>query len=285
MIEFDDLKRRFAKRLRESRLRRSLELTDDGFFLGAGALLASRALDGEELRMIAMLTAAYRRLSAAQVLEAVRKSANLWSRGEKCLAQLHLNYAGLPPLANEQQAFAIFAADELLKAGLSPRALLKGLDAGSFDLLKRYNPDQPRVPAGNGRESGRWGSGGVGGTNGRRQYAQADDPPPLRRIHPDSTYESDPQAKRSLEHWRNQPTTEIIQSLKPGLSESLKVKPDGAIVNGNTRIKVLQERGLDVNALARERHGQGFSGEGQLNIVGPAERGGGGAVRILPTED
>lgn len=30
-------------------------------------------------------------------------------------------------------------------------------------LALKYNPDQPRVPAGNGRESGRWTYGGEGG--------------------------------------------------------------------------------------------------------------------------
>jgi hypothetical protein len=30
------------------------------------------------------------------------------------------------------------------------------------------------------------------------------------------------------------------------------IKPDGSVFNGNTRIKVLQERGFDVNGLPRE---------------------------------
>jgi hypothetical protein len=32
----------------------------------------------------------------------------------------------------------------------------------------------------------------------------------------------------------------------------LRVKPDGRIMNGNTRVKVLEERGFDVNSLPRE---------------------------------
>jgi hypothetical protein len=32
----------------------------------------------------------------------------------------------------------------------------------------------------------------------------------------------------------------------------LQVKPDGRIFNGNVRIKVLEERGFDVNGLERE---------------------------------
>jgi hypothetical protein len=37
-----------------------------------------------------------------------------------------------------------------------------------------------------------------------------------------------------------------------GLAESLRVKPDGRIMNGNTRIKVLEERGYDTDSLPRE---------------------------------
>jgi hypothetical protein len=49
----------------------------------------------------------------------------------------------------------LFAADELLELGVPPDTLMKaqGFDPASLALLK-YSPDQPRVPAGHGRESG-----------------------------------------------------------------------------------------------------------------------------------
>jgi hypothetical protein len=47
-------------------------------------------------------------------------------------------------------------------------------------------------------------------------------------------------------------TDVIIRSLAPGNREALRVKTDGRIMNGNTRIKVLEERGFDVNSLPRE---------------------------------
>jgi hypothetical protein len=75
--------------------------------------------------------------------------------------------------------------------------------------------------------------------------------PPLRRIH-DAVYEQDPKARRSLEYHRARPTEEIIESLRPGHDESLKVKPDGRVFQGNTRIKVLEERGYPVNDLQRD---------------------------------
>jgi hypothetical protein len=56
----------------------------------------------------------------------------------------------------------------------------------------------------------------------------------------------------ALEYWRQQSTDDIIQSLQPAKVEALKVKPDGRIMNGNTRIKVLEERGVDIHSLPRE---------------------------------
>ena len=75
--------------------------------------------------------------------------------------------------------------------------------------------------------------------------------PPLRRIHSDRTLETG-SSRIALEYWRQQPTAAIVQSLQPGHIEALQVKPNGRIMNGNTRIKVLEERGSDINSLPRE---------------------------------
>lgn len=75
--------------------------------------------------------------------------------------------------------------------------------------------------------------------------------PPLQRIHTDDTLESGA-ARFSLAYWRQRETMEIVASLQPGQNEALQVKLDGRIFNGNVRIKVLEERGFDVNDLARE---------------------------------
>jgi hypothetical protein len=75
--------------------------------------------------------------------------------------------------------------------------------------------------------------------------------PPLRRIHSDHTLEAGSN-RATLEYWRKQLTADIVNSLRPGQPEALKVKSDGRIINGNTRIKVLEERGFDVNSLPRE---------------------------------
>ena len=75
--------------------------------------------------------------------------------------------------------------------------------------------------------------------------------PPLRRIHADETLETGA-SRFSLTYWRERKTKEIVESLRPGKREALRVKPDGRIINGNVRIKVLEERGFDINALERE---------------------------------
>jgi len=115
-------------------------------------------------------------------------------------------------------------------------------------IKANFNPNQPRISAGQ-SGGGQWISG-----DGLTQLA-ADKPPPLRRFHPDSTHESDRIAKNSLEYWRRQPTDKIVESLKQGADEPLIVKPDGSVWQGNTRIKVLQERGYDVDSLPRVPYG------------------------------
>jgi hypothetical protein len=56
----------------------------------------------------------------------------------------------------------MFLADALLRSGREPGEIIDALQSGDSDfdeLVKRYNPDQPRVPAGNGLTSGRWTTG------------------------------------------------------------------------------------------------------------------------------
>ncbi|MFD3538995.1 ricin-type beta-trefoil lectin domain protein [Streptomyces sp. NPDC058662] len=74
--------------------------------------------------------------------------------------------------------------------------------------------------------------------------------PPLKSLHPDSSLD-----KSSLDFWGKQDTEDILFSLRPGAREALRVKPDGTIANGNTRIKVLRDRGYDVDSLPREPFG------------------------------
>ncbi len=71
--------------------------------------------------------------------------------------------------------------------------------------------------------------------------------PPLQPLHPDSSL-----SKAKLNKMRTASTRDLIDSLRPGDPESLKARSDGTIINGHHRIKVLRERGIDVDALPRE---------------------------------
>jgi hypothetical protein len=72
-------------------------------------------------------------------------------------------------------------------------------------------------------------------------------PGPLKPVHPDSSLVASKLAKYGRLSDR-----ELVDSLRPGQPGSLKVRPDGTMVDGHHRIKVLRDRGVDVDALPRE---------------------------------
>lgn len=55
-----------------------------------------------------------------------------------------------------------------------------------------------------------------------------------------------------LDKFRKLSNEELIDSLKPGTDGSLKTRPDGTVLEGNHRLKILSERGFDVDDLPRE---------------------------------
>jgi hypothetical protein len=161
---------------------REMTLTEAGLALGRGTLLSEfekkgraaggLALDGNEARLLSLLTAAYRQPLAGRVIEKIRRAGEIWRAGDKSLAQIHLAFLGLPKIG-EADAYRLFLAGTALEKGASPSDLLKalGFPRAARDLEK-YNPDQPRVPAGSGRESGQWTSDGAGGANVSRPKHQ-----------------------------------------------------------------------------------------------------------------
>jgi hypothetical protein len=160
---------------RTARFRRRMEITGEGLMLGAGTVLAKMSRDRggmprhaayDEPRVMALLATAYERPGETFVVAKLTRACELWNEGEKALAHIHLAHTGLP-ICNEGRALRLFAADELLESGVTPQVLLEaqGFDPATLGFLK-YNPDQPRVPAGSGRESRRWTSDGGGGSEG-----------------------------------------------------------------------------------------------------------------------
>ena len=71
--------------------------------------------------------------------------------------------------------------------------------------------------------------------------------PALRFLHSESTLN---QVK--LEHFRGASTGHLLLSLVPGQQGALKVRPDGTVLDGHHRLRVLMERGVDIHHLPRE---------------------------------
>ena len=71
--------------------------------------------------------------------------------------------------------------------------------------------------------------------------------PPLRSLHADESF-----SLPKLERFGKLSTEELLDSLRPGEPGSLKARPDGTVIDGHHRVKILRDRGIDVDALPRE---------------------------------
>ncbi len=135
-----------------------------GLVLGFGTVLARMGynrlgesmltLELDEERVLALLSAVYGRQVSPGAMHYVRRASEQWRCGDKVLAHFELAFARFPRLEGHEDAFRLFLAENLLSNGFTPHRLTKEL--GFDPQLLRYNPDQPRVPAGSGRTSGEW---------------------------------------------------------------------------------------------------------------------------------
>jgi hypothetical protein len=162
-----------------------LTLAPQGLVLGAGTVLVSadgphrlKSLEGEEARVLALLSAAYGKAIAPRIVGNIKRAARAWGEGDDCLAYIHLAHARLPELPDPVEAARrLFMADGFMKAGTSPRVVFQALGFGGayVDAVEKFfNPDEPRVPAGSGRTSGEWTrelSGDEQGANGGEDQA------------------------------------------------------------------------------------------------------------------
>jgi len=149
-----------------------MRFSDEGLVLGAGTVLARSngsgraiAVDPSGPRLHALLTAAHLRRPTAGALAHLRKAAERWSQGHDGLATMHLALSQVGRLERpEADAQRLFLAGELLDAGFEADTIVDAIEAGgpALERLQKYNPIQPRVPAGSGRPSGQWTSGGDG---------------------------------------------------------------------------------------------------------------------------
>jgi len=145
----------------------ALYFSADGLALGAGTILLPAVgprrlanLQGEEARLLALLSATYGKAISPSVLGNIERAAKSWRDGDDTAAVIHLAHAGLPrPDDPDEAARRLFVTDAFIKAGTSPIGILQalGLDAGYVGTVaKLYNEFEPRVPPGNGIFSGRW---------------------------------------------------------------------------------------------------------------------------------
>jgi hypothetical protein len=153
----------------------ALNFAPEGLVLGAGTVLLGakgprwlQNVAGQETRVLALLSAAYGRAVAPSVLGNIARAAKAWEQGEDCLAYIHLAHARLGELQKPHVAARrLVVVDAHLNVGGSPRIVFEALKVGCSYIaaLEKYNPNEPRVPAGSGRTSGEWTDGDRAGTD------------------------------------------------------------------------------------------------------------------------
>ena len=74
-----------------------------------------------------------------------------------------------------------------------------------------------------------------------------DSTPALTPLHTDESL-----IKSKLDEYGKLSTQDLIESLKPGQPTPLRVRPDGTMLDGHHRIKILRDRGVNVDSLPRE---------------------------------
>jgi hypothetical protein len=153
-----------------SRYLEVLVFEGDALRLGAGTTLALAERRGirpddessanDDGGLVTLLGAAYRGPTSPSALAHIRRATFWKAEGDEVMALTHLALTGLGRLKNPlEDSRRLFVADALMKAGVNPRNILLALELDTRlldELMYKYSPDQPRVPAGNGRESGQW---------------------------------------------------------------------------------------------------------------------------------
>lgn len=71
--------------------------------------------------------------------------------------------------------------------------------------------------------------------------------PPLKMLHAESTLN-----QIKIHVFERLSDTELIESLRPGQPGALKARPDGTVIDGHHRLKVLKDRGIRIDDLPRD---------------------------------
>jgi hypothetical protein len=163
----NELKKSWDDDVSRGRFHPGLVIKDAGLVLGADTILVrmgetrsgatALAVEADRERLLTLLGVSYWGRVPPGIVKKIENASEQWRRGEKVLAHIHLAFTGLPKLESANDAYRLYLAEALLDDGLPPREMLAelGLD-GTLRQLDKYDPNQPRVPAGSGRESGQW---------------------------------------------------------------------------------------------------------------------------------
>jgi hypothetical protein len=139
--------------------------TPDGPRLGASTLLAREGA-GEEARLLALLSIAHGFPFPSSALKHLSWAEPEFERRNLAKSAMHVALTGLPAVTGTDAARRLHIAAGILDSHfLTPVGLLKAceMDSGAVEaLVKAYNPDEPRIPAGN-TGGGRWTSDDTGG--------------------------------------------------------------------------------------------------------------------------
>ena len=146
-----------------------LTLSPEGLVLGAGTVLVPadglhrlQSLEGQEARVLALLSAAYGRAVAPSVLGNIKRAAKAWGEGDDCLAYIHLAHARLPELRDPAEAARrLFIVDGFMKSGTSSRAVFQALGFGAHTSTRSRSSSIPTSHASRLAAAGRAASGPI----------------------------------------------------------------------------------------------------------------------------
>ncbi len=159
-MRIEDLHKRWDEHATKHPIVAEMNFVDGFLVLGAGTRLAKVGAPLDELGLAARLAAAHRRPIETSPLRHIQRALAAEHQRDAALAYMHIALSRLAKLADPREdARWLFMIDALLDAGADPLTVVKGLgtDPAACGLsLEKYSPDQPRVPAGNGRPSGQW---------------------------------------------------------------------------------------------------------------------------------
>ena len=150
----------------------ALRFENDRLMLGATTRALVKHGGFDEARVTALLTAAYGGVLPPSAPRYLKGAVEKQHEGQTALALTCLALAGPPKLADPTEAaWRLSAADGLMKSGVTPATIIEALRSNGALIERAYNPDQPRVPAGN-PDGGQWTSGDLGAGDGERSPRQ-----------------------------------------------------------------------------------------------------------------